>query len=99
MTGSASNTAEFLKYAAAKVLVNAEFDKRMASEFQKVKNRMSYDDFIQSKPYKDLRAEQSLRLVDLSNNAIQGVGLKPSEPSLADKIARERLNRRKGESE
>lgn len=97
MTGSASNTAEFLKYSAAKVIVNAEFDKRYAEAFNKVKKSMSYDDFIQSKPYKDIRAEQNQRLLDLSNNAISSVGLKPSEPTLADKLNQEKLRRKTGE--
>lgn len=94
MTGSASNTAEFLKYSAAKVILNAEFDKRYADAFDKVKKSMSYDEFLRSKDYRDLRAEQSQRLIDLSNNAITGIGLKPAEPSLADKLNQEKMRRK-----
>lgn len=88
VTGSAENTAEFLKYVGKKIKIQSEFDKQSLQSFDNVSDNVMYKDFVNRSPiYKDLKKKLDQ---DLKNNASSSLkamgGVLPTEPEKKSEI-------------
>lgn len=97
ISGSPENTAEFLKYIAAKTKLQGEFDKKIIDSYQKVGDKMLYRDWVvKSKDYSQLRNEFDKKIREAAGSTLSNMGIKPPEvmKTKADEI-REEMERRR----
>lgn len=93
VTGSAENTAEFLKYIGKKIKLQSDFDKRALEEYDKVSDNVLYRDYVNRSPiYKKLQSNlnDDLRKTAVESLKVMNVPM-PTEAESSGGLSREAL--------
>lgn len=98
VTGSAENTAEFLKYIGKKIKLQSEFDKQSFQAFDNVSDNVMYKDFVNRSPiYKKLKEKLDQDLRDTASNSLKVMGV--AAPAQSEKKSEIGLSRESLEAE